>query len=170
MGKFTKECTTFFVKLVCRWNVQTMQSESSEYVRKATGFFTNSWRIKIALESYFEEHAQEVWERNWMNPEMQTTLLNTYPPKLIATMLKALREQLKTNDQLSAVEEIAGEVSKIPLEYDQILKEGGRFWDDVSGGYLPEDLVLTVRREEMIFYILMVYTKLSRCKGVRMQA
>ena len=38
---------------VCRWNVQKMQSESSEYVRKTTGFFTNSWRIKIAMESYF---------------------------------------------------------------------------------------------------------------------
>ena len=52
--------------------------------------FTNGWRNKIALESDFEEHAQEVWERNWMNPAMQTTLLNTYPPKLIATILKAL--------------------------------------------------------------------------------
>ena len=76
-----------------------------------------------------------------MNPEMQTTLLNTYPPKLIATILKALREQLKENDQLNAVEEIAGPVLEIPLEYDQILKGGGRFWDDVNGGYLPEDLV-----------------------------
>ena len=38
---------------------------------------------------------------------------------------------------------------KIPLEYDQILKGGGRFWDDVNGGYLPEDLVLAARREEI---------------------
>ena len=89
-----------------------MRSELSEFVRKTTGFFTNSWRIEIALESYFEEHAEEVWERNWMNPEMQTTLLNAHPPKLIATVL--------------AVEEIAGPVPEIPLEYDQILK-GGRF-------------------------------------------
>ena len=96
-----------------------------------------SW--KIALESYFEEHAQEVREGNWMNFEMQTTLLNTYPPKLIATILKALREQLKENDQLNAVEGIAGPVPEIPLEYEQILKEGGKFWDDVNGGYLPED-------------------------------
>ena len=43
-----------------------------------------------------------------MNPEMQTTLLNTYPPKLIAMILKALREQLKEIDQLNAVEKIAG--------------------------------------------------------------
>ena len=35
------------------------------------------------FESYFEEHAQEVWERDWMTLEVQTTLLNTYPPKLI---------------------------------------------------------------------------------------
>ena len=75
MRKFTKESTTYFVKgLVCRWNVQKMRSESSEYVRKTTSFFANSWRTEIALESYCEEHAQEVWERNWMNPEMQTTL------------------------------------------------------------------------------------------------
>ena len=120
----------------------------SEYVRKTTACFTNSWRIKTALENYFEEHAQEVWERNWMSPEMQTTLLDTYPPKLIATILKALREHLKESDQLHSVEEIAGPVPEIPLEYDQILKEG-RFWDDVNGGYLPEDLVLAARREEI---------------------
>ena len=79
---------------------------------------------------------------------MQTTLLNTHPPKLIATILKVLREQLKENDQLSAVEEIAGPVPEIPLEYDQILKGGGgKFWDDVNGGYLPEDLVFAARHE-----------------------
>ena len=83
-----------------------------------------------------------------MNLGMQTTLLNTYPPKMIATILKALREQLKKNDQLNAVEELAGPVPEIPLEYDQILK-GGRFWDDVNGGYLPEDLVLSARREKI---------------------
>ena len=91
-----KRTPTYFVRgPLCRWNVQKMQSESSE---KKTGFFTNSWRIKIALESYFEQHAQEVWGRDWTNLEMQTTLLNTYPPKLIATTLKALRERLKEND------------------------------------------------------------------------
>ena len=71
---------------------------------------------------------------------MQTTLLNKYPPKLIATILKALREQLKENDQFNAVEEIAGPIPEIPLEYDQILKGGGRFWDDVNGGDLPKIL------------------------------
>ena len=31
--------------------------------------------------------------------------LNTYPPTLIATILKAPRERLKENDQLNAVDE-----------------------------------------------------------------
>ena len=52
-----------------------MRPESSEYVLKTTGFFTNSCKIKIALESYFEERAQEVREKNWMNPDMHTTLV-----------------------------------------------------------------------------------------------
>ena len=54
-------------------NVQKMRSESSDFVRETTGFFTNSWRIKIALETYFEERAKEIWQRDWMNLEMHTT-------------------------------------------------------------------------------------------------
>ena len=68
---------------------------------------------------------------------------------MIATILKALREQFKENDQLNAVEEIGGPVPEIPIEYDQVLKGGGRFWDDVNGGCLLEDLVLAARREEI---------------------
>ena len=64
-----------------------------------------------------------------MNLDMQTTLPNTYPPKLIATILKALREQLKENDQSNACEEIAGPVPEIPVVYGQILEEGCKFWD-----------------------------------------
>ena len=55
---------------------------------KNNKFFTNSWRIKIALDSYFEEHAKEVCVRNCMNSEMHATWFNTYPPKLIAMILR----------------------------------------------------------------------------------
>ena len=47
MRRFTKESTTYFVKEpVRKWNVQKMRSESSEYVRKTTSFFTNSGESK----------------------------------------------------------------------------------------------------------------------------
>ena len=104
-------------------NVQKMRSESSDVVLETTFLFTNSWRIKIAFEKYFEEHAKEIWQRDWMNLEMHTTSLNVYSPKLIATILKALRGQLKENDQLNAAEEFAGPTPEIPLEHDQILKK-----------------------------------------------
>ena len=72
-----------------------------------------------------------------MNLEVQTTLLNTFPPILIPTILKALGQHLQENDQLVAVEEFAGPVPAIPIEYEQILKDGGGFWYDVIGGCLP---------------------------------
>ena len=103
-----------------------------------------------------------------MNPEMQKTLLNTYPPKLIATILKALREQLKENDQLHSVEETAGPVLEIPLEYDQTLKEGGKFWDDINGWYLPEDRLRDVKK--WMGYFLKVPTRLVQCKSAEMRA
>ena len=134
------------------------------------GFFRNSWRIKIALESYFEVHAQEVLERNWMNPEMQTTLLNTYPPQLIATILNALREQLKESAQLHSVEETAGPVPEIPLEYDQILKRGGRFWMMSTVGICPKILCWLRDVKRLIGYILKVSTRLFQSKSAEMRA
>ena len=44
--------------------------------------------------------------------------------------------------------------TKLQAQYQKsllskILKGGGRFWDDVNGEYLPEDLGLSARREEI---------------------
>ena len=99
--------------------------------------FLNSRRIKIALQSYFEEHAKEVWERNRMNPEMHTMLLDTkllkarllnmYNPILMETILKALREQSRRDDQMNTAGEIIGSVPETSLE--SILKERGGFWE-----------------------------------------
>ena len=61
-----------------------VQMECSEDgVRIKSTRAQNNWLLRKQLENhnrfggYFEEHAKEVWNRNWMNPEMQTTLLNT---------------------------------------------------------------------------------------------
>ena len=53
-----------------------------------------------------------------MNPQMHITLLNTYPQKKIATVLKTF-----DYDQLHAVDEIAGPFPEILLEYGQILEK-----------------------------------------------
>ena len=84
-----------------------------------------------------------------MNLELRTTLSNTYLPRLIAPILKALREQLKENDELNAIEEVAGPVPDFPVAYERILRDGDGIWDNVNGGCLPEDLTMDARREEI---------------------
>ena len=44
---------------------------------------------------------------------------------------------------------LQAQYQKSLLSVIKILKEEGQFWDDVNGGYLPEDLVLAARREEI---------------------
>ena len=101
-----------------------MRSESSEYMWKTTGASINCWRIKTALESYFQERAQETWERNLR----KTTLLHVCNPILMETILKVLREQFKDDDQRKATGEIAGIVPETSLEWEPILIERGGFW------------------------------------------
>ena len=80
------------------------------------GFFCiNSWRIKIALESFFEECAQETWERNLR----KTTLLNTCNPILMEMILKVLREQSKDDDQGKTAGEIEGLKPETSLEWEE---------------------------------------------------
>ena len=121
MRKFTKSSKTYVARvLVCRWITHKIQSKRIECVRKLVGFYTISWRIKLVLENYLDEHAEEVWERHWMNLEVQTTLLNTCPSTLTATILKALREQFKENDQLYAVDKITSPVPEILFVWGQM--------------------------------------------------
>ena len=135
--------------LCTRTTVQVEQSQDA--VRITLTRAQNNWFVLKQFENQnclgdcFVEYAQNVWERNCMHPEMQTKFFNTYPPKLIAKILKALREQLKGNDQLNAVEEVRGPVPEIPLEYKEIWKGGGGFWC----GYPLGDLVFAARREEI---------------------
>ena len=99
-----------------------MRSDSSEYMWKTTGALKNSWRIKIALESHFEERAHETWERNLR----KTTMLNMCNPILMETILKVLRD-----DQRKTAGEIAGLVPETSLEWELVLKERGGFWEPI---------------------------------------
>ena len=75
------------------------------------------------------KYAQEVWERNWVNPDMHTVSLDTNNRKLIERRLQKLREQSKEDDQMKSAGEIIGSVPDTSLDWDPILKEQGGFWD-----------------------------------------
>ena len=63
-------------------------------------------------------------------------------------MERIYEDEIHENDQLSAVEDIAGPVPEIPAEYDQILNEEDSGMMS-TGEYLPEDLVLAARRVDL---------------------
>ena len=84
---------------------------------------------KIALESYFGKHAQEVWERNRMDPDMHTMFSNRDNPKLMELHFQKLRKQSKKDDQMRTAGEIIGSVPETFLNWESILKEqGGQRW------------------------------------------
>ena len=93
-----------------------MRSEPSE----------NMWKtrvILIHLENYFGKYAQEVWERNWMNSDMHTMLLDTNNRKLMELRLQKLRGQSEKDDQMKIAGEITGSVPETSLDWESILKE-----------------------------------------------
>ena len=115
----------------------------------------------MASESYFDEHAPEVWERTWMNPDVQTTLLNTYQPQLIATFSGGTSWQLKENDQFNAFREIAGQFQK-------------SVWED-SGMMSTQDICQKMSCwlpdvKRLHGYTLKVSAKMFQCKSAQMQA
>ena len=156
--KILEKKNTYFVRgPVRRWNSQKKQSESNEYVRGTTGIFTNSWRINMASESYFHEHAPEVWERTWMNPDVQTTLLNTYQPQLITTFSGGSSWQ----HQFNAFREFAGQFQK-------------SVWED-SGMMSTQDICQKMSCwlpdvKRLGGYILKVSAKVFQCTSAQMQA
>ena len=138
-------------------------------MHETMGFVSNTWRMEIALETFFDEHGTDVWERNWMILQVQTTLLNIYTPKSIAAILKALREQLKSNDQSSAVEANAAPVPEILIEYEHILEDGGGFSDDEKEDMCQKISCWLPDVKRLHVYMLKVSTTPSQCKGVRKQ-
>ena len=50
-----------------------MQTESNEYTRETTVSSHTVAESTKLLESYFDEHGKEVWERHWMGPEVPAT-------------------------------------------------------------------------------------------------
>ena len=100
-----------------------MRSEPSEHMWKTRVILTH-------LESYFGHYAQEVWERNRMDPDMRNVLytkflnamlLNMYNPRLMKTILKKLREQFEKDDQMKTAGEITDLVPGTSFDWESTL-------------------------------------------------
>ena len=84
-------------------------------------------------------------------------ITQVFPPKLVSTILRALKRQLRMDGVLSALEvSTTGPVPEEPLfeEFEggpdpMEFELEGEFWDDVNGGWLDPTLVRAARDEEV---------------------
>ena len=118
---------------------------------KTNGFYSQTVgepKKKKALEGYFDEHGHQVWEwdygwtlkcrtRCWTHIRTKR-LQRFWTISVINSTRMITRMQLK---------KLQAQLPQFLIEYDQVLKAGRGFWDDVNGGYWPEDHVLAARRE-----------------------
>ncbi|CAK0895671.1 unnamed protein product, partial [Prorocentrum cordatum] len=117
-----------------------------EYVRKESGFVTNSEEIWHELNGKCSNLVGGDLHRRTELKGGVAHFAAKCPPRFVSAALRALRRQLKKDGGLNAVEEIAGPVPEMPTEYKEMLESGGGFWDDVNGGFLPTDKVLAARQ------------------------
>ena len=79
-------------KILRCWNIQRCDQNR-----------VNARGILFHLESYLEECAQKVWERNRMSLDMHTTWWNVKIRKLMEMILMVFREQSEEDDQMNTV-------------------------------------------------------------------
>ena len=107
-------------------------SMKMEHSKMRSGSSECTWNAKailIHLESYLEECAQEVWERNRMSLDMHTTWRNVKILKPMEMILMVLREQSEEHDQMNTVRKSVNLIPETLNEWALTLKERGGFWE-----------------------------------------
>ena len=99
-----------------------MRSESSECT-------WNAKTILIHLDSYLEECAQEVWERDRMSPDLHTTWWSVKIRKVMEIILMLFREQFEEDDQMNTVRKPVILIPDTLREWELTLRERGGFWE-----------------------------------------
>ena len=111
--------------------------------RKQTQFVTNSKCLAEALDSY----AGGSFHRSLPGATA------SYPPKLVAAVFQALKKQLLEDGELNELDiKYGGPVPSQPtfdFEDERLQEDFEKFWDNISGEELPNDLVKKARREEI---------------------
>ena len=117
------------------------------YHRKMTRWVTNCRRLAELLEGVCSNlDYRRPWHRHVVLQHGLAHFARIYTPKLVGALLRAMRDELFEQGEVSAVDmHSAGPVPEEPLvpagEWDA-------YWDDVNGGYLDPVLVRAARAEE----------------------
>ena len=149
---------------MCRWKLVQRDEEGEAYVRKETGWLTNSRRLAQLLGGVCENQTGGPWHRHLhLVGGARTRAAQVYPPALVQAVLESLRDQLVENGGLNAVDLLAaGHAASEAQPIDAEMWEDF-FWDDVNGGYLSTSLMRAARALEIDWLRKEnVYTKVPR--------
>ena len=111
------------------WWKDSLKMECSQMRSTSTSRTWNGKAFLIHLESYLEECAQEVWERNRMSPDMHTTWWNVKIRKLMEMLVMVFREQSEEDDQMNTVRKPVILIPETLREWEPTLRERGAFWE-----------------------------------------
>ena len=149
--KLSKEPGVFTVKgPMCRWEMEATDPrglQGTGYVRKETGWMTNSPVLAEILEGVCTNETGGPWHRHVHLIGGIARGAAVYPPKLVSAVLKGLKRQMTENGHLSTLESH----SSGPVPEEPLMEHGEWFnyWDDVNGGYLDPKGVEEARKLEM---------------------
>ena len=136
---------------MCRWDMPITTRGETGVAYKMTRYVTNSPKLAAVLEGQcsnktggpFHVHTHLIGGIAWQAAK--------YPPKMVKAVLQALKEQMVADGTLSAIElQVGGPIPSQPLiEPWNDLEEVQQFLDDISGEFLPPELVTKARQEEI---------------------
>ena len=133
---------------MCKWEMKANDVAGNEgYVRKETGWMTNSPVLAEILQGECSNKQGGLWHRHVRLIGGIARGAAVYPPKLVNAVLKGLKEQMVEDGSLSAVDAYAA--GPVPEEPSMPAGNWYQYWDDVNGGYLDSEGVLKARQLEM---------------------
>ena len=145
---------------MCHWEMPPPPGRKGdgsvpEYVRKETGWMTNSPLLaKILEQSCSNDVGGKPWHRHISLVGWVAHFAARYPPRLVTAVLRGLREQMFASGAVASLEDdLSGPVPEepdVPEDWKELLTEGADgFWDDVNGGWLPKAETEKARAEEL---------------------
>ena len=125
---------------MCNWELMGCDASGPGYVRKETGWLTSSPHIAKKLEGVCTNYSEErPFHRHVHLVNGRAGAAKVYTPQLVAGVLRALRDQLVEEGDISTMEVITSG----PVPEEKVIGDGPwlRYWDDVNGGYLEPEKV-----------------------------
>ena len=169
IANLKNEPGVFYVKgPMCRWGMVASDGLGKGYVRKETGWLTNSPELAATLGGHCSNFnnnsgARREWHRHVHLINGRARQAQVYPPRLVRGVLAGIRKQMREDGELNDLNAMTAG----PVPEQDLFNDSGdvtmEYIDDVNGGTLDPRLVKVARSLEMDWVRSQgIYTKTPR--------